>query len=1740
MEGNGTENPCSRTLGWLQQDNDAKPWLWKFSNCFSRPEQTLPLSPQTKEYMENKKVGVELKDVPSPLHAGSKLFPAVPLPDIHSLQQPKIQLSTAPKVSCCAHCPNEPSTSPLHFGGGGGGSGGGTGSLIHPGARLDSQSTRTVTCQVGSGFAFQSASSFQNASARNSLAGIASDFPSMCLESNISSCKHLPCCGKLHFQSCHSNVHKLHQFPTLQGCTSTGYFPCSDFTSGAPGHLEEHISQSELTPHLCTNSLHLNVVPPVCLKGSLYCEDCLNKPARNSITDAAKVWPNIPPPNTQPAPLAIPLCNGCGTKGTGKETTLLLAASLGKAASKFGSPEVALAGQVLENLPPIGVFWDIENCSVPSGRSATTVVQRIREKFFKGHREAEFICVCDISKENKEVIQELNNCQVTVAHINATAKNAADDKLRQSLRRFANTHAAPATVVLVSTDVNFALELSDLRHRHGFHIILVHKNQASEALLHHANELIRFEEFISDLPPRLPIKMPQCHTLLYVYNLPANKDGKSISNRLRRLSDNCGGKVLSITGCSAILRFINQDSAERAQKRMENEDVFGNRIIVSFTPKNRELCEAKSSNTIADKVKSPKKLKNTKLCLIKDAGEQSSSAKPMPGKGSQANSGSATKNTNVKSLQELCHMESKAGHRNSEHHHGNMRLAPPPHSNPSTAGPTPKNSGMAELLYKSNQKKETLSSRSITSSPIEKKDKEETVFQVSYPSAFSKLIASRQVSPLLTSQSWSPSRSLSPNLSNRASPLAFNLASSSSGASHPDPFANGADIQVSNVDYRLSRKELQQLIQEAFSRHGKVKSVELSPHTDYQLKAIVQMENLQEAIGAVNSLHRYKIGNKKILVSLATGAANKSLSLLSAETMSILQDAPACCLPLFKFTDIYEKKFGHKLNVSDLYKLTDTVTIREQGNGRLVCLLPSSQARQSPLGSSQSHDGSSTNCSPIIFEELEYHEPVCRQHCSHKDFSEHEFDPDSYKIPFVILCLKTFASQVHTLLQTHEGTVPLLSFPDCYAAEFGDLELVQENQGGVPLEHFITCVPDVNVAIAQNGVKVVKWIHDKPPPPNTDSWLLRSKSPVGNPQLIQFSREVIDLLKNQPSCVIPISNFIPAYHHHFAKQCRVSDYGYSKLIELLEAVPHVLQILGMGSKRLLTLTHRAQVKRFTQDLLKLLKSQASKQVIVREFSQAYHWCFSKDWDVTEYGVCELIDILSEIPDTTICLSQQDKDMVICIPKRERTQDEIERTKQFSKDVVDLLRHQPHFRMPFNKFIPSYHHHFGRQCKLAYYGFTKLLELFEAIPDILQVLECGEEKILTLTEVERFKALAAQFVKLLRSQKDNCLMMADLLTEYARTFGYTFRLQDYDVSSVSALTQKLCHVVKVADIESGKQIQLINRKSLRSLTAQLLVLLMSWEGTTCLSVDELKRHYETTHSSPLNPCEYGFMTLTELLKSLPYLVEVFTNDKTEECVKLTSLYLFAKNVRSLLHTYHYQQIFLHEFPVAYTKYVGETLQPKTYGYNSVEELLGAIPQVVWIKGHGHKRIVVLKNDMKSRLSSLGLSPTSRENYPADSEQILEVPELHMASEPQLGAGSSEMDQELLRLASSSPVDLLCAPVPSCLPSPQLRPDPVILQSTDLIQFEERPQEPSENKILNQEENTEISVPVKKENLPSDSSSSCVPAASPVPPCPTSETSELLLSKDPVESPAKKQPKNRIKLAANFSFAPITKL
>ncbi|XP_029355593.1 meiosis regulator and mRNA stability factor 1 isoform X2 [Echeneis naucrates] len=1821
MEGLGKERSiCSASpFPWLSHPKtEASSLLWKLKDCFSATETSSPHhANEENNYMESRKPVLELKDVPPPpppphhtsSSQSSQSFSLAPIPMPLPCLPPPPQLAQgsqqqqeglSPKVSICTHC-DYCSTDGYGLLGGGGVVSSGSGSSIAgvvslysaPGSVGSpiSSINRSGPCSVAS-----SVHQYKNDLSCRSE-GEAHDpllslgyrpqlHSSVATSQPVSSHPYLPCCSGLH-HTCsaaplpcsQSSVYlspaplapslpSVSSFPTsLHGSclASSAYYTCgvdyspsvrrSQRSTHGDYRTPTTITTTTTSAHFCSNPMHLNVERTLCVTGAHYCQECFLKPMNGPASEPDKAWPNVPAPQT--APIPVPICNGCGTSSDGM--VLMPSTSLGKIGQKYGSPD----NSGPENIPPVGVFWDIENCSVPSGRSAAAVVQRIRSRFFQGHREAEFICVCDISKESKAVIQELNNCQVTVAHINATAKNAADDKLRQSLRRFAETHTAPTTVVLVSSDVNFASELSDLRHRHGFQVILVHGNHTSSALLQHAHQHVAFQEMTADLPPRMLVKAQPSFNLLYVHNLPVNCD-KSLRNavklRLRRLSDNCGGKVLGMSQGTAVLRFGSPEAAARARKRMENEDVYGHRISLSFFPQPRDEAslepESQSqSHYLSQTLPQPRQTQDSMfappasipLFSFLPLEKPRSPRRPRrasrpchtpgtvperpysPRRGCSGPPGGAP----AKPRQELGTLEGKS--RMGFHQLDKGRAASSsPHSNGETGAldQLSKPCLTGESTYR--RRRESSNPRSLTESPFEKGNKSSGEFQISTPSAFSKLNLHRSFSPLVLSQgSWS-SRSVSPCMSSRSSPILAAPRSPCPEGS-PEPFSEGAEVQVGNLDYRMSRKDLQQMLHDTFSRYGRVKAVELSPHTDYQLKATVQMLSLQHAISAVSGLHRYKIGSKRIQVSLITGGNSKSLAMLSTEIVTILQDAPANCLPLFKFTEIYEKKYCRKLVVGDLYRLPEVVAIREQGGSRLVCLLPSSQIRQSPLGSSQSQDGSSSaSGSPVVFEELEYHEPVCRQHYAKQDFSEADFDPDSFKIPFVVMSLSTLASEVHSLLQSHEGTLPLLSFPDCYAAKFSPLQLGNETlEGGVPLEHLITCVPSITIVTAQNGFKVIKWIHNKPPAPNqTEPWFQRCKSPVGNPQLIQFSREIIDLLKSQSSCIMPISKFIPSYHHHFAKQCRVSDYGYSKLLELLEAVPHVLQILGMGTKRLLTLTHRAQVKRFTQDLLKLLKFQASKQVAIKDFMQAYHWCFSRDWKVVNYGICDLMDLLNEIPETTITVTVHATDTVISVPKRERTVEEMEHTKQFAKEVVDLLRHQPHCRMPFSKFIPTYHHHFGRQCKLSYYGFTKLMELFEAIPDVLMVLECGEEKILTLTEVERIKALAAQLVKLLRAQKNSSLPVSQLLTEYSKTFGYGLRLQDYDASSLPALLTKLCHVVKVVDGSGGREVQLINRKSLRSLTSQLLALLMSQEEeqvTRGLKVEELSQYYLNVHGAPLNPCEYGFLSLSELLKSLPYLVELYHEETDEDCkagdtatdhgdewVRLTRLYQFARNIRALLHTYHYNQIFLTEFHGAYTKFTGCSLESRSYGYASTDELLSSIPQVVWIKGHGHKRIIVLKNDMKVRTSSsVPSSPQPEENT--------ESPRDSPISNTMSGAQCPGDDEDSELLCLTSPVDLLCGPVPSCLPSPQLHPDRVLLQQGDLIHFEE--------KTLPAESELQLAAVAVTD-------STCVPPEQPG----STEDSKIIKphtvpnTKTPLsmDSPSRRATRSRIKLAANFSF------
>ena len=468
------------------------------------------------------------------------------------------------------------------------------------------------------------------------------------------------------------------------------------------------------------------------------------------------------------------------------------------------------------------------------------------------------------------------------------------------------------------------------------------------------------------------------------------------------------------------------------------------------------------------------------------------------------------------------------------------------------------------------------------------------------------------------------------------------------------------------------------------------------------LGALVRVPGHQEAQLAISQLHKRKVGSKRISISLVPADGGV---LPRNEVVSLLQSFPGGKIQLVKFRQMYEERFRGGISVADLHKMKDVVTLTDDvaGVGRMVSL--------------------NTNTSCVDTDQVEV--LFCPAHCAAQvsgwgDKRLWECLPD------VVVSLETLTANIKKMLLSHGGAVPLASLLYCYNAECEDLVTVAADDGkhGVPLEHLLQAVKGVLIKTGSTGIK--KLVEATPANMTVKFTEMIGPPPALAGAMITFTREVVEMIKTIPGCKIPFFKFIPRYHHHFGKQCRVADYGYTKLRDLLDSMPHVIQIIGEGNKTTITLAHKAQVRRFTNDLLKMLKNTPEKQLLMSEFPQLYLEVFGKPLNIYDYGVCTVEDIFAELPENTVIYEEvmddhhNTKDVIVSVFKRFQTQEEVIRTRGFAREVVELLRHAPDLAISFNKFIPAYHQHFGRQCRVGSYGFSKLIELFESIPDTVEV------------------------------------------------------------------------------------------------------------------------------------------------------------------------------------------------------------------------------------------------------------------------------------------------------------------------------------------------------------------------------------------------------------------------------------
>ncbi|XP_055853020.1 meiosis regulator and mRNA stability factor 1 isoform X2 [Episyrphus balteatus] len=592
----------------------------------------------------------------------------------------------------------------------------------------------------------------------------------------------------------------------------------------------------------------------------------------------------------------------------------------------------------------------------------------------------------------------------------------------------------------------------------------------------------------------------------------------------------------------------------------------------------------------------------------------------------------------------------------------------------------------------------------------------------------------------------------------------------SNGSSPGSDLNQVVTLQINNLDYSMDEASLRNFLINQLKPITPVVSLVFEGSSF----AKVTVPNLNFAKQVVANLHRKKIGHKRMIVSYTRDSSLTEFNTLRCQVAGLLKDVPYYTLPMYKFRELFQSRFKTSISVLDLYKMQDICNINADSNEEKFISL-------------QPELFNSLDSSPLM-EGLQHSVPYCTIHFKreqHKGWAEQEIEP----LPNVCMTISEIEQIIYPLLKSHPGDIPVASLVHCVE---GELNIqIAKNENGVNLEHLVCCVHGIQINTNSFGNKILAWLEQENnvAKDNGDNRFYAKNATVSDP-LYQISREVVELMKMSPKSTMKFNRFIPAYHNHFGKQCRVADYGYTKLIELFEALSTVVQIMGDGENRQITLTHRTQVRRFTSDLLRILRALGNKSVLLSQlpliFSQIQH----RSFDITDYGVCDIVDILDGLVNSnivTVSTVQNGKDILISIPQRKQTSAEIEKTSIFASEVVELFRSAPQYSILFQKFVRCYHYHFAYQCRLSDYGFFKLADLMEAIQGVVEMEQNNDEdkKVFLSPKIAR-RVLSEQLEELIREftgSSKTCMKLDDVLELHKKKFGYNIQPQVLGVADI---------------------------------------------------------------------------------------------------------------------------------------------------------------------------------------------------------------------------------------------------------------------------------------------------------------------------------------------------------------------
>ncbi|CAF3938784.1 unnamed protein product [Rotaria sp. Silwood2] len=617
------------------------------------------------------------------------------------------------------------------------------------------------------------------------------------------------------------------------------------------------------------------------------------------------------------------------------------------------------------------------------------------------------------------------------------------------------------------------------------------------------------------------------------------------------------------------------------------------------------------------------------------------------------------------------------------------------------------------------------------------------------------------------------------------------------------------------------------------------------------------------------------------------------------EVAALLKEHPGYMCPMLTLVQEYQSRFCKPLHMSELNTARDIIEIQYNGHMGFARLSPAFRA--------------TIGCD-ILPVQLE--RPYCIIHCPVNFVVSSTFD-----LPFVRLPLQIFSEHVHFLLSQHAGSMPLGSFVQCYSHYFSRLI---DDEYGIPLEHYITCVKNVEIVTDQGVIKRIKttitpsfsvplnhMVSDKRSTSSSSSSSSSTTTTSAATYSLQtFAREVIDLLKQQTKhCRLPLSKFVTTYHMKYSRHCRAADYGFDKILDLLLAIPNAVQVLGDGNKRILTLTHRCQVKRFFNDLVRILKNKPQRSMAISEIPNEF-----KQTNVEKFA-----------------------------------------TQIFADDIINMFRHQQDFNIPFQRFIPMYHHHFGYQCRVQLYGCLRLIDLFEEIPHIVQIIEDKNgERIIQLTDNAIHQAVSLNIIQLIR-QHDGSIIFNQLMKLYSEMFRFELNYEEMGFDSIESMLKSMQD--KLTGVQTNKStvvIRIIEEHHSEIVFARNVVhILMEAQGETTIWLLKQEMANRYRRELKLEDCQNRLKQYIELIGQNVHLTP-----------PMRFAYEVVKGMRACgLDKMNYED-FLIDYQLRHSN--ANCPNPAEYGYPTIDRLFNAIRIVVLTRGHRQTKTISLTDEFRMHI------------------------------------------------------------------------------------------------------------------------------------------------------------------------------